>query len=268
MKRKQAGARSLRDAIETYRTEHERKVDREALDLLSRLAKSTLASQAFLGLALSRAAEEQVLVGCIEADKLARNFLRLVQKQEDALSRSEQWDKALVKLRKFAAEISEEKESLRLHLANLDLWSSSIFESPADSDAVADALNLIARAVEWRRGIAQANLVHLGATRKKGKKSIETAAENAAIWVLAASVYDAVRTSPLPFKRGKDDVYDPHVAEIAHLAQVILRTAKITEDRVREVRRGGRTRYLKMFSAQTKRHIADKASQGRSRDRG
>jgi len=260
---KQAGARSLRDAINTYQTEHERKLDKQALQLLFRLAKSTDASEAFKRLGpKSRQAEEALLAACIEADNLVRNFPRLVQKQKDALSRSKQWHKALAELRRFVAEIAEEKEPLRLGLANLDLWSLSAFEPPADNDALKHDLDLFARAIEWRRGIAQANLAHLGANRKAHTKN---AAENAAIWVLAAGVYDTARTPPLPVKRQEKEVADPNLNEIADLAQVILRT-EILPDRVREVRRGRRKQYLKMFGAQTERHIRDKVLRAGSRD--
>jgi hypothetical protein len=102
MSSEQVGARSLTDAIDTYRTEHEGKLNKGALDLLSRLAKSTDASEAFRRLALkSRRAEADLLAACIEADNLARNFPRRVQEQQDALSRSKKWHKALAELRSF-----------------------------------------------------------------------------------------------------------------------------------------------------------------------
>jgi hypothetical protein len=158
--------------------------------------------------------------------------------------------------------MAEEKEPLRLGLANLDLWSLSVFEPPADNDAMKRALDLIARAIEWRCGIAQANLAHLGVNRKAHTKN---AAENAAISILAAGIYDAVRPPPLPVERQGKHVADPNLAEIADLAQVILRTEILT-DRVREVRRQRRKEYLKMVGAQTKRHIDGKTLQARSRD--
>lgn len=263
MRSEQTGARSLTDAINTYRTEHEKKLNKKALDLLSRLAKSTDASEAFRRLApKGRRAEAGFLAACVEADNLARNFPRRVQRQKDALSGSKKWHKALAELRSFAAEMSEEKEPLRLGLANLDLWSLSVFEPRADNNAVKQALDLIARAIEWRLGIAQANLAHLGVNRKAHTKK---AVENAAIWILAAGVYDTARAPPLPVERRGKHVADPNLTEIADLAQVIL-GVEISTDRVREVRRERRNEYLKMVGAQTKRHIGDKALQARSRD--
>lgn len=261
MKNKQSGSRSLIDAIDTYRTS-QRTPNKRALDLLSRLAKSTDASEAFTRLSpKSQRAEANLLAACIDADNLADNFPQLVQKQKDALSWSKRWHKALAELRSFAAEMSEEKEPLRLGLANLDLWSPAIFEPPADNDAVNQALDLIARAIAWRCGIAQANLAHMGVNRKTHTKE---AAENAAIWILAAVIYDAVRTPPLPVERQGKGVADPKLKEIADLAQVILGT-EISTDRVREIRRERRKQYLKMIRDQTERRINLEVLQARSR---
>jgi hypothetical protein len=263
VKSEQSGARSLSDAIDTYRAEYQKKLDKQALNLLSRLAKSTDASEAFRRLGpKSRRAEADLLAACIEANDVVRNFPRLVQKQKDALSRSTQWHKSLAELRSFAAEISEEKEPLRRGLANLDLWSLSIFEPPTDNNVAKQALDLIARAIEWRRGIAQQNLANLGVTRKARTKK---AAENAAIGILAAGVYDAMRVPPLPVKRQGKHAADPNLTEIADFAQVIL-GVEISTDRVREIRRKHRKEILKMHGAQTKRYLADKALQARSRD--
>jgi hypothetical protein len=136
---------------------------------------------------------------------VARNFRRQAQQQKDALSRSKQWDKALGKLRNFVADIADENESLRIELPNQDLWSLSIHEPPADNNSLNRALDLIAQAIEWRCGIAQANLAHLGITRKM---HTEKAAENAAIWVLAAGVYDAMRNPPRSIERQGNQVAD------------------------------------------------------------
>ena len=258
-----AGARCLSDAIESYRTEHEGKLDKEALDLLSRLTKSPDASEAFKGLGpLSRRAEAVVLAACIYADQVARNFRRQAQQQKDALTRSKQWHKALGELRNFVADIAEEKESLRVELPNQDLWSLSVFEPPADNNSLKRALDLIAQAIEWRCGIAQANLAHLGITRKM---HTEEAAENAAIWVLAAGVYDAMRNPPLCIERQGNEVADVNLLEIADLAQVILgaERTEITTERVREVRRRGRRDYLKMVRVQTERRFREKVAKAR-----
>jgi hypothetical protein len=239
----------LSDAIDAYRTEYERKLDKQALDLLSRLAESTDASKVFKRLRpKSRRAEADLLAACIEADILVRKFPQSVQKQKDALSRSKRWHKSLTELQRFVSEIAKEKESLRLGLAQFDLWSLSVFEPPLESEALKNALDLFAHTIEWRCGIAQANLAHLGATRDA---HVKKAAENAAIWVLAAGVYDAAREPPLPGR--------PHLREVADLAEVILEAA-ISLDRVREVHRKRRDLYMKMIGDQTKRHVSNKTS--------
>jgi hypothetical protein len=241
-------------------------LNKKGLELLSRLAKSTDALEAFTRLSLkNQKAEADLLAACIEAEYLARNFAKLVKKQNDALSRSKYWHKAVAELRGLAAEMSEDKEPLRLGLANLDLWSLAIFVPPAENEAVRQALDLIARAITWRCGIAYANLAYLGVTRKAYMKK---AAENAAIRVLAAGVCDAVRESPLPIERQGTPVVDPNLREIADLAQVILGEIEISTERVREIRRKHRETFSEMFRTQSKRHFDDKALLARSREVG
>jgi hypothetical protein len=128
-----------------------------------------------------------------------------------------------------------------------------MFEPPSDSAALRNAVDLIASTIEWRRGIAEANLAHIGATRDT---QIKQAAQNSAIWILAAGVYDAGREPPLPGR--------PHVKEIADLAGVIL-GIYVSDDRVREVLRKRRQLYINMFGKQTKRLFSEKAAQARRR---
>jgi hypothetical protein len=245
----------LREAIKAYRAE-QKKLDKPALELLNRLDKSPSAAEAFERLKLrDRRAEACFLTACIEAEDIARTFDQRVKKQEDISVRAKPWNEAVAVLRKFVSEVAEKKEPLRVGLAGLDLWSLTIFEPPADEEALTRALDLIASSIEWRRGIAEANIAHL-ATRKKGMKR---AAENAAIGILAAGVYDAARRPPLPGK--------PHLKQVADLAQVIFGPAAevVHVDRVREVRRKRHQLYLKMSGDQTKRYLDEKSRQARLR---
>jgi hypothetical protein len=244
----------LRNAIEAYCADRTDKLDKRAHELLTRLADSSDAAKAFQQLKLKdRLAEACILTACIEADDVARTFDRRISKQKDVSVRAKRWDEAVALLRKFVAEVSDQKELLRVGLAGFDLWSLAIFEPPADNAALQHALDLIASSIEWRRGVAEANVAHLGATRDAG---IKQAAENAAIWVLAAGVYDAAREPPLPGK--------PHLRQVAELAEVIFGTG-VSVDRVREALRKRRQLYLEMIGDQTKRHHGEKALQARRR---
>ncbi len=229
----------LREAVDAYCAERKGKLDKEARELLARLVDSSDAAKAFGRLKLKdRRAEACILTACIEADNIARTFLRRIEKQKDLLVRAKRWDEAVAILRN---EVADRKEPL-----NLDIWSLSIFEPPADNAALEHALDLIASSIKWQRGIAEANLAYLGATRNTG---IKQAAENAAIWIVAAGVYDAARKPPMPGK--------PHLRQVADLAEVILGTA-ISVDRVREARRKRSQLYLEMIGDQTERHFGKK----------
>jgi hypothetical protein len=253
-RRDRAVVPSLREAIKAYCAE-QKKLDKPALELLNRLDKSPSAAEAFERLKLKdRRAEACVLTACIEAEDIARTFDQRVKNQKDVSMRAKRWNEAVAVLRKFASEVAEKKAPLRVVLAGLDLWSLTIFEPPADEEALTRALDLIASFIEWRRGIAEANIAHL-ATRKRG---IKRAGENAAIGVLAAGVYDAARKPPLTGK--------PHLRQVADLAEVIFGTAaEVSPERVREVRRKRHQLYLEMFGDQTKRYFDEKSRQARLR---
>ena len=241
---RQAGARSLREAISGYSAERADKLDERARQLLARFSESPEAADAFERLELKGPrAEASLLTACIAADDVARTFREQLMKQVDALARAEQWEEAVTALRKFVAEVAEEKEPLRVGLADPDFWSFSILEPPAKASELKDVLDLVAAAIDWRRDIAKANIVLLGATRDQHTKQ---AAENAAICVLTRGVYDAARNPPLPPRRERPDVRDVHLREVADLAQVILET-DVTIERAREARRGDRDRYLKFI---------------------
>lgn len=246
-RRNRAGVPPLREAIDAYCAEQKDKLDKGACELLARLADSYDAAKAFERLKLNdRHAEECLLTACIEADDVARTFSRRNREQNGVSARANRWNEAVAVLREFVAEVTDENEPLRAGLASLDLWSLSILERPADNAALKQALDLIESSIEWRRGIAKANLAHLGVTRDS---SIKQAPENAAIWVLATGVYDAAREPPMPGK--------PHLRQVADLAEVILGPA-ISVERVREVLRKRRQLYLEMIGDQTERYHGTK----------
>jgi len=250
---RRAGTRCLRQAVDAYRTEQQGRLNQAAVKLLARLADSRDASKAFARLKLTHTRPEVCLLSaCIEADKVARTFHQRITKQKDVLGRAKRWQEALGVLRKFVAEVAA-SEAMCEEVAGFDLWSLSIFEPPAKRAELVNALDLIAASIDWRRGIAEANIAHLGATRDA---HIREAAENAAIWVLAAGVYDATRKAPLPGR--------PHLSEVADFADVILRTKlPIDTNRVRHVLRKRRRLYVEMVGNQTKRYFRKKAADAR-----
>jgi hypothetical protein len=253
---RRAGASNLRDAIQIYRFEQQETLEKWARELLTRLADSPNAANAFDRLRLKdRRAEARVVRACVEAQNVARTFSRRLKQQKDVLVRAKRWDRAVAELRKFVAEVADQKEPQRVGLVGLDHWSLSIFEPPAQNAELKHALDLIASAIEWRRGIAEANMADLGATRDA---YIKQAPENAAIWVLAAGVYDAARKPPMPGK--------PHVREVADLAEAILGTgAEVFLDRVRNVLRMRRQLYAGMIGNQTQRYMRKQIAEARRR---
>ena len=220
---RRAGAARLRQAVDAYRTEQKDKLDQHARAVLDRLAGSPKAAKAFEGLwkegrgpriissprsnySPEQKAAELVTI-CIEADGYARAFGLEIAKAETVLVRAERFDKAVAELRKFVAEVAEQRVQVPSSVLTL-----SIFDPPADISALKDALDLIARWIDWSRGVAEANIAQLGATRKRRSKEAadKTAADNAAIWCLGAQVRTVVGW--------------PHWQEVAVLAQVILKT--------------------------------------------
>ena len=249
---RKAGALRLRESIKAYSgAATNNRLDKRARDLLARLASDGDAGDVFGRLnPRDQRAEACLLTACIEADEIARTFHARMKTQKNALGRARRWDEAIAVLRKFVDEVGEQNEILRVGLASLDLWSLSIFVPPAKTADLEDALDLIESSIEWRRGIAEANLAHLGATRDTLTK---TAAENAAIWVLAAGIYSAARISPLPGKL--------HLREVADLSQVVLRPASISIERVRQLIRKRRQLYVDMIGNETQRHHREKGAQ-------
>jgi hypothetical protein len=238
-----AGARRLREAINALRAERTDKLDRRADELLARLVTSPDAAKAFERLSLKDGHKvAEVLAICIETDDLARTFPKWVAKVEKALVSTEQLDKAVAHLREFISEVDEQKVPLLS-----DLLSHSIFEPPASIEVLKHALDLIARRIDWGRGVAELALAQIGATRKVRNKE---AAEIAAIWFLAARLHGAV---------GK-----PHLSEVADLAEVILRT-EVSKDRLSHILRKRRRLYAKTIGDQTRRRLGNKIADARRR---
>jgi hypothetical protein len=212
---RQSGA-SLRDVIDACLAERKNTLDRPALDLLARLARSSDAAKAFRRLNLKDRRQEAIfLTTCIEASLLARTFAPRIEKAKLMLVRMERLARAVVNLRTFVGELITEQNDPPV----FDLLSVRILEPPANVVAMKYGLHLIADRIEANRRVANEDVLRLGATRKSQSRQ---AGENAAIGWLAEGVRLAT---------GR-----PHLLAVADLAQVILKT-EVSQDRVRNAAR-------------------------------
>jgi len=245
--------RCLGEAIKAFRAEGMDQLDKPALELLARLEKSSEATKAFERLMKERRPPRiispprsnynsqqkaaELLTICIAADGCVRNFRLEIAKAETTLVRAVRLDRAIAELRKFVGE--------QRHQVPSSVWGLSAFEPPADIAALKYAVDLIARQIEWSRGVANATIAQLGATRKRRSKE---AAYNAAIWCLGAQVPTVIGWPPWQ--------------EVADLAQVILKT-EVSAERVRQVVRKGGELYAEMIGSQTKRYFREKIAEAR-----
>ena len=231
----------LQEAINAYRAEKSDKLEKRASELFARLVKSSDAARAFERIVRKdgrRAAD--VLAICIETDDLLQTFPERIAKAEKALALAEKLEKAVEVLHESIGEVDERAVPLLS-----DLQSLSIFEPPANIPAVKDALDLIARRIDWGRGVAELTIAQIGGSRNSRNKE---AAEIAAIWFLAARVRGLI---------GK-----PHILEVCCLAEIILGT-KVSEDRLQHILDKRRKLYAKMIVIQTRRYLGNKTAAAR-----
>jgi hypothetical protein len=248
-----AGAVRLKGAINAYRFKGADKLRKPALELLARLSDSPDAATAFYRLRLTLDQAVEVLTICIEADDLFRTFPRRIRNAEKNFQLAENLGQAVAKLRKFAPEFHGQKVPLPSDLAGLPQ-----FDPPADIAAVKDALRLIARWIDWGRGVAEITLAQIGTTRKTQPKQ---AAENAAIWYLCARVQSVAGKPVGVNKRDRRRLYWP---EITDLAQIVL-GIELSMDRVRHVVSKRTELYLDTFRKQSQRYYNNIAADARRR---
>jgi hypothetical protein len=191
---------SLREAVDTYRTEQKDKLDPSALKLLARLADSCDAGKAFGRLKLKdRQQEAKFLTVCILVEQLALTFPALILAEQKMPTRMKRLDKSIADLRRFVAEQTTPPSDSDL----LTVWIGG--KSSATVAAMTHGLDLIARLIELRRQIANNIVARLGATRKMHPT-------NASIIAAVQNLADGVRAL----------TNKPHGREVADLAPVIL----------------------------------------------
>jgi hypothetical protein len=208
---RQAGAPSLRDAIDVYRVGREDNFDGLALHLLGRLADSSEAADAFQRLKLKdRREEAAILTTCIQAEQLARTFRQRITNAEKTLERSDRFGKAVAILSTFVDELIREQQETQA----FDLLTAPILEPPDNIRNMKRGLYLIADRIEAAQRVAKEDLLRLGATRKKGlktrrsianKQALQTASQNAVIGWLAQGLRrvtgEAHTSGKLPISR-------------------------------------------------------------------
>jgi hypothetical protein len=204
----------LREAIHLYLAQHNEELDEHARKLLSRLARTDKAAEAFKRLKLREDGEAAIIRACIVAENLARTFPERLKKLEEMSALREQLGNAAVTLRGLLNEISWEQKHPD------PLWVRGP-ETDEDIEAMGLGLALFERRIFFEKDVVGRNKFWLKVTRKS---KTSRAAQVATIKWLADKV-DSVT--------GK-----PHYGEIADLMDVILATRKpITVDQVRAAQR-------------------------------
>jgi hypothetical protein len=201
--------RHLHDVIVAYRAAGKDSLDRWALDVLVRLTDSSEAAVAFKRLRLKvRRDEAAILKACIEADQLARKLPEQIAKAKSILAQADALGKAVAELRGYVGALTEPPTS--------DLLSARILEEPDNIAAMKRGLSLIASRIKADQLVANETMLRLGVVRKND----EAAIQNAAIKWLADGVCRITKQPNRPI--------------VASLANVVLNTDKVTEDRVRK----------------------------------
>jgi hypothetical protein len=210
----------LNALIANFRIKYDDHLDADAKATLDRLAKDDFpaqdvsAAQAFHDFKVNDEDAESILIGCIEADLLARTFNDRLADASAMLRLSEGCDDALRKLRDLVSKTLS---------GPFDRLTARVVLEPEDCEAIARSLDLLARVVAAQRRIARETVTRLGATQKtKGD-----AAVTAAIGWIAEAVRRNCRR--------------PHDRAAADLAAVVL-CCEVSTDRLREARRTRETR--------------------------
>jgi hypothetical protein len=196
----------LREAIEFYLAQHNEELDEQARELLTRLADSDDAADAFEGLKLKRDDEGAIIRACIEAKNLARTFPERVKKAKDMLKRRKPLREAVATLRALLKEIIGEQ-----HKPPDPLWIRGL-EPCEDIAAMQRGLALFEKRIEYvEKQVAELNLFQLRVSRKSEAPSKTlSAGQFAAIGRLADEV--------------KRVTGEAHYDEIADLAGVVFGT--------------------------------------------
>ena len=207
MNSRPAGARCLRQAIDAYRTEQQRKLNQQALELLERLANSADAAKAFERLKLKNGREREFLMLCIFVEELARTFPARISTERKMPGRLKRLDEAISNLRLFFNEQMKQPFLLIPKTDSLPMWGLlRIFPDDFDAvNAMMRGLHLIEDLIENRRRVSK---TVMSAWRVTRKKHIKNAPNIAAIRLLAEE------TRRLTGK--------PHKRELHELAPVIL----------------------------------------------
>jgi hypothetical protein len=200
------GACRWRDAITSFSLRNEKGLDQPTRDLLDRLVKNFDAAAAFDRLQLDNRQGSKLLLACIEADSLARNFPQLIAKEKAMLNRLQTLDQNVAELREFVREQTKQP---------INPLSARIWYSEPDLSAMKQGLYLISNMISARRRIAMETPGRLGSTRKS---QIKQAKIIAAIGWLAEGVHRIT---------GKRNL-----RVVADLAQVIVKKT-VDEEAVR-----------------------------------
>jgi hypothetical protein len=204
----------LREAIRLYLAQHNEELDEHARKLLTRLASSDEAAEAFKRLKLRDDDEGPIIRACSEAENLARTFAQRRKKLEERLARREQRGNAAVILRGLLNEIWRQKQSDPLGAGP---------ETDEDIEAMGRGLALFERRIFFEEDVVGRNLFWMKVTRKsKAPSKTLSAGKIAAIKWLADKV--------------KDVTDNAHYGEIADLIDVIFGT-EVSPDQVRAAHR-------------------------------
>jgi len=162
----------LRGAIERYRAQHNEELDEQARGLLTRLADSDEAVDAFKRLThafLIRLKPEDrdgavdgqaaIIGACINAENLARTFPQRLKKLDEMLERRERLRNAAAMLRRLLNEISWEQKHLD------PLWVRGP-ETAEDIEAMGRGLALFERRIFFEKDVVGRNKFWLKVTRK------------------------------------------------------------------------------------------------------
>lgn len=202
----------LREAIQLYLAQHNEELDERSRKLLSRLASSDEAAEAFGRLKPRDDGQAAIIRACIVAENLARTFPQRLKKAEEMLARRERLGKAAAMLRRLLNEISWEQKHPD------PLWVRGP-ETDEDIKAMGLGLALFERRIFFQKDVVGRNLFRLKVTRKSKDPS---AGQKAAIKWLAHEVKCVT---------GK-----AHEAEIKSLLKETLGT-QVSPDQVRAAQR-------------------------------
>ena len=237
---------SLREAIEAFLAERDGKpalLD-EDLKLLSRLAKSEEAAKAFVELetwlapmpGYSNVHGGNFLNWCIMARLLIDErygFCAQIIEAKKTLLRMKRLDKTVALLRKIADE--KPIGDLRKFADEENIVGLRKIFDVENTKELNENLDLVDSCIVKHRRNAEDTEPRLTASRKTNSKK---AAENAAIWLLAANIVIATRK--------------PHERLVADLAAIILgkKPSQVSVERVHSVIRLHKPRFLKRIRRQ------------------